>query len=162
MNNICNNYQKNLIKNLSKNNINFLKKIVNYIINTKINKGNYILILLIYNYFNSVKPNFKMISGPCYLSYYTSSLYNKKIYIFGEYHGLTNPCNKIVDGIIYNYNTNINLYLKSLFINTSVFIDFYMETPTTYLENRYLSFRPIVASDYLNKIQNKILHIHKI
>ena len=153
-NNFCKNYDTREISNLKKTSVIFLKKIITSIIDKKINKGNQIFIKLIYNYFKQKKPIFTMISGPFSLSYHTSILYNKRIYIFGEYHGTENPCKQ--------YDKNgIHLYLRQLFTNTDVFIDFYLETQlNTIGENRYKNFTPI-SINYINKINNEILYMNR-
>jgi len=89
-------------------------------------KGNISLINIIYNYFYGVLPSSKYISGPFTLSYQTSVEYNMNIYIFGEKHGNKNQCSDIntLDKSSY---LNISEYLHLLFLNSSKFIDFYLE-----------------------------------
>jgi len=81
------------------------------------------LIKLIKNNFKISKPLADFISGPYTLTYHTSKKYNKNIYVFGERHGFKNNC----DPLNIPNTMSIVEYLKQLFINTNVFIDFYLE-----------------------------------
>ena len=78
---------------------------------------------------NIKKATAKYINGPFTLSKHHSNTYNKTIYIFGEVHGGDLLCNEIVSKEEVQYSVNITDYLHTLFSNTNVFIDFYLETP---------------------------------
>lgn len=82
------------------------------------------LIELIYNYYNNKKPVFEYITGPISLSYQVSKKYNKRIYIFGEYHPKKTECDEIDSK---RKSIMIYDYLYYLFKSTDVFIDFYLE-----------------------------------
>ena len=73
------------------------------------------------------KPVAKYINGPYTLSKHHSDKYNKTIYIFGEYHGNDFQCSEVFKkGQV---SVDITDYLHTLFSNTDVFIDFYLEDP---------------------------------
>lgn len=110
-------------------------------------KGNLALMNIIYNTFYGILPSPKFISGPMSISYQTSSVYEKKIYIFGEYHGTTNRCDHF-EKAQYNF-MNISEYLEKFFSNTDKFIDFYLEDELfrTIKPNRYFDFVNMLRYD---------------
>lgn len=108
-------------------------------------KGNLALMNIIYNTFYGVLPSPKFISGPMSITYQTSSIYNKKIYIFGEYHGKKNQCNEIREAK-YNF-LDISEYFKKIFLNTDKFIDFYLE------DELFRTIEPNRDQDFLNMIR---------
>ena len=87
--------------------------------------GNTVLMNLIYNTFKGEIPIVKYVSGPMSITYQTSSKYDKKIYILGEYHGTAKQCSQIRQAK--NKYMDITTYLDKLFKNTDKFIDFYLE-----------------------------------
>ena len=121
MKQICKEYNTTYIKNMNQKDKDFVRGVVNYSINMDDDNCNKTLIILLYNYFNNISklPIVDYITGPFTLSYHYIPSLNKKIYIFGEYHPFKNPCPD-------NY-MNIYDYLEKLFLNTPVFIDFYLE-----------------------------------
>lgn len=94
----------------------------------RLKKGNVALIGLIYNLYHGkmIKSNKLYISGPMSITYQTSQKYDKKIYIFGEYHGKINDCTQ-VNLPLFSRNMDISEYLHRLFDTTTKFIDFYIE-----------------------------------
>lgn len=124
------------------------------------NEGNTTLMKLIYNHFRAEKPNADKISGPKTLSVHWSDKYQKLIYVFGEFHGRKESCRYVrcKRGQVFNPESNIcipekstqarelisrgvNLkshtnylpidqYFDKLFLNTDVFIDYFVEVPT--------------------------------
>lgn len=113
-------------------------------------KGNLALMNIIYNTFYGVLPSPKFISGPMSISYQTSSVYEKYIYIFGEYHGTINRCDYF-EKAQYNF-MNISEYLENFFSNTDKFIDFYLEDELfrTIKPNRYFDFVNMLRYDLDN------------
>lgn len=92
-----------------------------------------VLIQLINNYYDTEKQqkraelNPKYIGGPKSLTLQGSNKYKKMIYIFGENHTGDSNC--------YNFTTSddtntldVEEFFEKLFVNTHVFIDFYLET----------------------------------
>ena len=73
------------------------------------------------------KPVAKYINGPFTLSKHHSDKYNKTIYIFGEAHGNNLQCSEVFKDS--QSSVDITDYLHTLFSNTDVFIDFYLEDP---------------------------------
>lgn len=130
---ICKEYNTTYIKNMNQKEQsklkNFVISIFNYSINIDDDNCNKTLIILFYNYFNNIYklPVVDYITGPFTLSYHYIPSLNKKIYIFGEYHTLKNPCAN-------NY-MNIYDYLEKIFLNTPLFIDFYLEDDKTDIDN---------------------------
>ena len=154
MKKICKEYKTNYIKNMNQKDKEFVRSVINYSINNKDDKCNKTLIILLYNYFNNISklPIVDYITGPFTLSYHYIPSLNKKIYIFGEYHPFKNPCTN-------NY-MNIYDYFEKLFLNTGVFIDFYIEvfpnimTMSDYDKYKYKYFCDINKSNldtYLKK-----------
>lgn len=88
-------------------------------------KGNNTMMNLIINHYEqpSKKPVTKYLEGPLYISLLQDIKSGKQIYIFGENHdGMLAPCNEKDKPI------KILPYLKQLFQNTDVFIDFFFES----------------------------------
>ena len=95
INNIFKDYNINIITKLERTNRKFIRRIITYIKNNNIQIKDKIIVRLLYNrlYNNNLLPNTEYITGPYTISYnYIPSL-NKKIYIFGENHNYTKPCN---------------------------------------------------------------------
>jgi hypothetical protein len=98
------------------------------------NKGNQVLATMINNYYTyyyflskqialNLHNQVNYISGPNTLIYLESNEYNKKIYLFGEYHYQVTSCKNVKN---LKYNT-ISDYLYHLFSQSDKFIDFYLE-----------------------------------
>ena len=75
---------------------------------------------LIKNHTLNKMPIVSQLSGPMSLTGHISKVYDKIIYVFGEYHGRENECND-------EKAVNVNVFIKDLFRTTDVFIDFYHE-----------------------------------
>jgi hypothetical protein len=125
---VCTNLHKNYDASILKNSSDIIQNVFKNTVSGKI-KGynentNKTLIELIYNYYNNKKPNYEYITGPISLSYQVSTKYNKRIYIFGEYHPKKTECDEIDSKI---KSIKIYDYLYYLFKSTDVFIDFYLE-----------------------------------
>jgi len=111
--------------------------------------GNTTLIKIIDNYFNGVLPTPEYISGPMSLSYYTSSEYDMKIYIFGEIHGIEGQCREL-----YQDKTNyldITEYLHKVFLNSDKFIDFYLEDPL------FRTINPDIKNTFLSRLRHDFI-----
>lgn len=100
---------------------------------------NFILLHLIYNYFHKKhkKPSYHHVSGPYKLYYIIDRKTKKHIYMFGEKHKMTNIP-------IPNDAIPIHEYLNELFVNTDVFIDFFIE-----------GSRRVIGKHRFNKIQTE-------
>ena len=109
-------------------------------------KGNLALMNIIYNTFRGVLPSPKFISGPMSITYQTSSKYNKKIYIFGEYHGKNNECKQIEEAKTDKF-IDVTEYFKKIFSNTDKFIDFYIE------DELFRTIKPSREQDFLNMLR---------
>jgi len=81
--------------------------------------NNPVITRLVNNRYNMNKPVVEHISGPSSLTEHWSPELNKRVYVFGEYHGN--------NGCINGRYTLIQNYLKRLFNTTDVFIDFFLE-----------------------------------
>ena len=95
------------------------------------NKGNKNLITLINNYRKKNKtPVIQYITGPGEVSKYVSEKWGKTIYLFGENdHSVEKGCATWIDDLDNKKHMSIENYLKEVFENTSVFIDFFIELP---------------------------------
>lgn len=146
-NDLCTRYDTNTLNNLDDDVRYLFEEISKKCINENLGIGNTTLMKLILNNSKNEKPNFSKISGPMSLTVHWSEEYKKMIYIFGEYHGLENGCpgKECPEGemlikntwecvkrkkqVEYENTNSINIvdYLKELFKNTNVFIDFFLE-----------------------------------
>ena len=108
-------------------------------------KGNLALMNIIYNTFYGILPSPKFISGPMSITYQTSPVYGKYIYIFGEFHGKKNQCNNFEE-TKYNF-MNISEYFKKIFSNTDKFIDFYLE------DELFREIEPDRNLDFINMLR---------
>ena len=171
---ICNRYDTNILNDLDENTRSLFEEISEKCIDRNLGIGNTTLMKLILNNRKNKKPSFKKISGPMSLTVHWSEEYKKMVYIFGEYHGYENSCpdkecpedekmsekqkrcvkkpKKQVNKDTNSDSINIVDYLKELFKNTNVFIDFFIELnppeyskkdegkyPTDYAERYQLS-----------------------
>ncbi len=162
MDNICENllltYNTNILDTLYSKEKKLWKKIVVDIIeNKKYSDKNYKknLVQLIYNHFKiKNKPDKKYISGPSNCTYW--KINNKKIYVFGEYHGTENNC--IDKKTNPEQTTDIVSYFKQLFTNTDVFIDFYLEIKGFFITN-YSDLMLISPSNgkYINNLRKEFM-----
>jgi len=84
-------------------------------------KDNHTLSRLIYNWSIDNQPTTEYLSGPSALTVHTKG--DKKVYVFGEYHGRERDCQR------YKY-AEIQNYLRRLFKTSSTFIDFFLEIPS--------------------------------
>lgn len=128
----------------------FINDTVKYLVDNNIapQQLNKVLVQVIYNLYNKVQPDALYINGPFSMSEQTSDTYNKKIYIFGEYHGQEQQCDSKLDGVY-----SINNYLRDLFNSSPVFIDFFLE---------YRMF-PNKYEAKVNINRNQLLyHIHEL
>ena len=84
-----------------------------------------VLIQLINNHYNAVKPVEEFIGGPVTLTCHWSEDYKKLIYIFGEEHSSETDCGKFAqkDGILFEN------YLKRIITTTDCFLDVFIEIP---------------------------------
>ena len=88
-------------------------------------KNRNVLIQLINNHYNAVKPVEEFIGGPVTLTCHWSEDYKKLIYIFGEEHSSETDCEKFAQtgGILFEQ------YLKKIIITTDCFLDIFIEIP---------------------------------
>lgn len=143
-------------------------------IKNSIKTANTTLMQLIINNSRNNKPIASRISGPKTLTLHYSHKYKKTVYIFGEFHGWEGTCpgascpigetrgddhicrkgqineEKKEDGTVF-----ITDYLNELFLNTNVFIDFFLEIRPPDSKHGY-------SSDYLIREYAQTQSIFKI
>lgn len=161
---ICNTlvktYNTNILDNSNNKEKELWKIVSKDIKNKKYKSYKQVLSQLVYNHFNlqTNKPDKRYISGPIKCSYWKVKVLDEKkieqqkwIYLFGEYHGYENNCsdNKTNKKDV----TDIFNYFKDLFINTDVFIDFYLEIEG-FNKNKYMHYHHTYTKDtYLTSLR---------
>jgi len=153
LNKICN----QLTKTYNTNYLNYVdKKIQGMFLyeseRNKNNKGNTVLMNLIYNHYKKKKPIATFIGGPITLSLHWSNKYKKMIYIFGEKHSSTIDCDKIPD--YNNEQIPVELFLENLVKNTDVFLDIFIESPI-FEKGEYKNLILLHSDLRLDKVFNK-------
>lgn len=104
---------------------------------------------ILYLYYHPLKLTKCNIISPLYsLSYHTSSIYNKDIYIFGEHHNSIGTC-KIKD----DCNT-FNFIIDQISIVPKM-MDVFLETPYIHKTGKYLLYKdPGILSKFRINLQN--------
>lgn len=107
-------------------------------------KGNKILMDLVYNHYNQIKPFPAFIGGPQTLTMHWSKTYKKIIYIFGEQHLDKIDCEKRFEDAKTKKWISIEDFFEDLIHKTDVYLDIYFEFPAIKkLDRRYYeSFKP--------------------
>lgn len=111
-NGLLSTYNANILNNLSKED---RLEVINSV------KANPAILKLIKNWKAMKQPIVRNLSGPMSLTEQWSEEFQKRVYIFGEWHGSEGGC--------YSNYSEIQNYFKRLFNTTSVFIDFFLEVP---------------------------------
>ena len=128
----------------------FVEKTLKLWTQNKIREVNSTLLILTSRYFFEkpfdLKYKYKNISGPMSLTFHASNKYDKRIYLFGEYHGLTSDCSDQKR----KSSVQIQTFIKNLISSSRKFIDFYLEDE---------SYRPVMFNASSAK---NLIYIHKI